>query len=237
MKKAIKRTLWITGILFGLLILAAIAFLIYFRSATKEMTPAETKGVNDSVFCIKNGFVNAYIFKSKNQYILFDAGMSEKRFLAEMKSLKIMPEQISSVFLTHTDGDHTGAMGLFKNCIVYMHKDEEQMINGQNSKGPFKTIWKYGPYRLLNNNDTIRIDGLRISIIHTPGHTPGSSCYSVNDNYLITGDNINVVEGKADHFVEMFNMDTEKQIESIKVLPELNIFQYILTAHHGIFKN
>jgi glyoxylase-like metal-dependent hydrolase (beta-lactamase superfamily II) len=237
MKKTVKRILWISGFVIGLIIIAAIAFLIYFLSATKGMTPAETKAINDSVYCIKDGFVNAFIFKTGNDCILFDAGMREKRFASEMKSLGISPDMITTVLLTHTDGDHIGAMGLFEGCAVYMHRDEEQMINGQNSKGPFRTIWKYGPYKLLNSNDTLLIGGLRIKIIHTPGHTPGSSCFTVNDNYLITGDNITVVNGKPEHFVKMFNMDTGKQIESIKALPELNNFKYILTAHHGVFKN
>jgi glyoxylase-like metal-dependent hydrolase (beta-lactamase superfamily II) len=237
MKRVVKRILWVSGIVIGLVIIAAIAFLIYFRSVTKQMTPAATTAINDSVYCVKDGFVNAFIFKTGNGYILFDAGMKEKRFASEMDKLGISPDKITTVLLTHTDGDHIGSMGLFKDCAVYIHKDEEQMINGQNSKGPFRTIWKYGPYKLLNSNDTLLIGGLRIKIIHTPGHTPGSSCFTVNDNYLITGDNITVVDGKPEHFVEMFNMDTGKQIESIKVLPELSSFKYILTGHHGIFKN
>jgi glyoxylase-like metal-dependent hydrolase (beta-lactamase superfamily II) len=119
-----------------------------------------------------------------------------------------------------------------------MHKDEKQMIDGTTGKTKFsKTRWKYGPYKLLNNNDTLLIDGLKIKILHTPGHTPGSCCYIIGTDYLATGDNLIVKNRKFEHFEEAFNMNTLQQIESIKLLPSPSLFKYILTGHHGVIKN
>jgi hypothetical protein len=59
----------------------------------------------------------------------------------------------------------------------------------------------------------------------------------INNDYLLTGDNSIVKDGKAEHFVEKFNMDTGKQVESLKALPDLKSFKYIMTAHHGMIKN
>jgi len=238
MNKIFKRTLWGIGILLGLVIIAATVFVINFILATRAMTPAETSAINDSVFVVKDRFVNAYIFKGKKSYLIVDAGFGKDNFRSELIKLGIPPDKITTILLTHTDGDHTGSIGLFTNPRIYMHKDEEQMINGQTAKmGPFKTKWKYGPYQLFNSNDTLSIDGLKVRIIHTPGHTPGSVCFVINDEYLLTGDNLVVVNGKAEHFVDKFNMNTSQQIESIKALPDLKSFKYILMAHHGIIKN
>ena len=238
MKKAVKIALWGFGILLGLLVIAGAFFIINFILATKKMTPADTSAVNDSVYCVKDKFVNAFIFKGKQSYLMVDAGISKESFRAELNKLGISPEKISTILLTHTDGDHIGALELFVNPAIYLHKDEEQMINGQTAKmGPFKTKWKYGPYKLLNSNDMLTVDGLKIKLIHTPGHTPGSVCYVINGDYLVTGDNLIVVDGKAEHFVEQFNMNTAQQIESLKALPDLKSFKYILTAHHGITRN
>jgi glyoxylase-like metal-dependent hydrolase (beta-lactamase superfamily II) len=237
MKKPVKIILWGVAILLGLILTIAAIFLINFISATKSMTPAETGAINDSVWCIRDKFVNAYIFKGKNNYMMIDAGIGEKIFRQELEKLKISPDKITALLLTHTDGDHIGAIGLFKNIAIYMHRDEEQMINGTTGKTKFsKTRWKYGPYNLLNNNDTLTIDGLKIKIIHTPGHTPGSCCYTIGNDYFATGDNLVVKNGKYEHFVEKFNMDTPKQIESLKILPDPSLFKYILTAHNGIMK-
>ncbi len=238
MKKIFKFSLWGFGILIGLIVIGSAVFLINFILATQKMTPAETSAINDSVFSVKDKFVNAYIFKGKQSYLMVDAGFGEGSFREELKKLGIAPEQITTILLTHADGDHIGAIGIFKNPKIYMHKDEEQMINGTTAKmGPFKTKWKYGPYILFNSNDTLTIDGLKIRVIHTPGHTPGSVCFVVNNDYLVTGDNLVFVDGKAEHFVEKFNMNTPLQIESLKNLPDLKSFKYILMGHHGVIKN
>ena len=238
MKKTVKRILWGVAVIIGIIITAAVIFLISFVKATKSMTPSETIAVNDSVWCIKDRFVNAYIFKGKNNYLMVDAGLGEKEFKTEMEKLGIHSDQITTLLLTHTDGDHIGSTGLYKNAAIYMHRDEEQMINGTTGKTKFsKPKWKFGPYRLLSDNDTLTIDGLRIRILHTPGHTPGSSCYILGSDYLLTGDNLIMKNGKYQHFVEKFNMNTAEQVESLKKLPEAGSFRYILTAHHGIIKN
>jgi len=202
------------------------------------MTPAETGAINDSVWCIKDKFVNAFIFKGKTSYLMVDAGFGRKSFNAELKKIGIEPEKITTLLLTHTDGDHIGAVSLLQNPKIYMQKDEEQMINGTTGKTKyFKTKWKFGPYTLLDDKDSLSIDGLSIKLIHTPGHTPGSCCFIIGGNYLVTGDNLVVSNGKYEHFVEMFNMDTPKQLESLKLLPIPGAFAYILTGHHGIVKN
>ncbi len=50
----------------------------------------------------------------------------------------------------------------------------------------------------LKDGDVIKIDGISIKIIHTPGHTPDSICLLVN-NKLLTGDTLFVGEcGRTD---------------------------------------
>jgi hydroxyacylglutathione hydrolase len=237
MKRLKKSIFWGLSIFSALLILAALMFFIKFQRATKAMSPAETGAINDSVWCIKDKFVNAYLFKGINGYLLIDAGISRKNFNNQLQKISISPEQITTILLTHTDGDHISAVSLFKNPNIYMQKDEEQMINGTTGKTKyFKTRWKFGAYNLLANNDSLIIDGLKVKILHTPGHTPGSSCYIIGDDYLVTGDNLIVKDGKYEHFIEMFNMDTPGQLESLKLLPDPGSFKYVLTGHHGIVK-
>lgn len=237
MKKVYKRILWGSVTLIGIIIIGMAIFLINFLSATRSMTPAETGAINDSVWCIKDRFVDAFIFKGKKSFIMIDAGIGEKRFRNEMIKTGISPEQIAALLLTHTDGDHIGATALFRNASIYMHRDEEQMINGTTGKTKYsKTKWKFGPYILLSSNDTLTIDGLKIRVIHTPGHTPGSACYIIGDDYLVSGDNLIYTDGMYEHFVEKFNMNTPEQENSLKQLPDPASFRYILTAHNGIFR-
>lgn len=237
MKKPVKIILWSVAGLVSFIVVAALLFLLNFYRATKAMTPSETIAINDSVWCVRDSFVNAFIFRGRQNYIMVDAGFSMKKFSAELDKLGIKPEMIKVVLLTHTDGDHTGSLALYKNAEIYMHRDEEQMVNGTTGKTKFhKTRWKYGPYKLLSDNDSLNFEGLKISLIHTPGHTPGSVCYIIGDDYLVSGDNLIMKNGKYEHFVEKFNMNTAGQIESLKLLPPPNSFKYILTAHYGVIK-
>jgi hydroxyacylglutathione hydrolase len=236
--RRLKRSLfWGIAIFAALLILAALLFFIKFHRATKAMSPSETGAINDSVWCIRDKFVNAYLFKGINGYLMVDAGISRKNFNNQLQKISISPEQVTTILLTHTDGDHTGALSLFKNPDIYMHKDEEQMINGTTGKTKyFKTKWKFGAYTLLENNDSLILNGLKVKILHTPGHTPGSSCFIIGDDYLVTGDNLIIKDGKYEHFVEMFNMNTPEQLESLKLLPDPGSFKYILSGHHGVLQ-
>ena len=97
--------------------------------------------------------------------------------------------------------------------------------------------WKYGPCTLIDGNDTLALDALNVRVFHTPGHTPGSCCYLIDGRYLATGDSLAYRSGRFEHFVDFFNMDTRRQEEAVKVLPDLKSVRYILTAHHGVIQN
>ena len=43
--------------------------------------------------------------------------------------------------------------------------------------------------RPVSPGDTLRVGGVEIDVLHTPGHTPGSVCFRVRDN-LVTGDTL-----------------------------------------------
>ena len=45
------------------------------------------------------------------------------------------------------------------------------------------------PEILLKNSDTISLGNLKLEVLHTPGHTPGSLCFRVG-RYLISGDTL-----------------------------------------------
>jgi glyoxylase-like metal-dependent hydrolase (beta-lactamase superfamily II) len=46
------------------------------------------------------------------------------------------------------------------------------------------------PFRPLGDGETITIGTARLGVLHTPGHTPESSCYLLDDAALFTGDTL-----------------------------------------------
>lgn len=57
------------------------------------------------------------------------------------------------------------------------------------------------PYTPARDGDTYRLgsNGPQIEAIHTPGHTPGSTCYLIEGKYLISGDTVFILSiGRPD---------------------------------------
>jgi hydroxyacylglutathione hydrolase len=99
--------------------------------------------------------------------------------------------EITHALVTHTHPDHVGggfagmeiagATELLEKCKakVVVHKAEAEFIKGLSSSDMIKT----------DNGDKVDVGDLEIQLMHTPGHTPGSQCFLV-DNRLVSGDTL-----------------------------------------------
>jgi hydroxyacylglutathione hydrolase len=99
--------------------------------------------------------------------------------------------EITHGLVTHTHPDHVGggfagmeiagATELLEKCKakVVVHKAEAEFIKGLSSSDMIKT----------DNGDKVDVGGVEIQLMHTPGHTPGSQCFLV-DNRVVSGDTL-----------------------------------------------
>jgi len=151
--------------------------------------------------------VHSYLLIGEEKSALIDTGLgidNIKRITDQLTNLPII------VLTTHVHWDHIGSHGEFKN--IYVHKDEEDwLVNGikklsieQIRKDVSRDItiptpetfnpetykpFKGNPTGLLNDGDEIELGNRKLTIYHTPGHSPGH--ISILDNskgYLFTGD-------------------------------------------------
>ena len=201
------------------------------------MKATETGEVLPNVYAISNRQVCFYIVKTDQKYIAFDAGGKSSMSAMELSRLNINPEDVAAVFLTHTDSDHVAALGLFTNAKVYISKPEEQLLNGSVKRSLFMKNKLPCPYEMLDDGETIEVDGISVRCMVTPGHTIGSACYIMDGKYLFSGDNFGIKNGKATLFIRLFNMDSEEQKKSISKIAELKAIEAIFTAHHGYSLN
>ena len=237
MKKPVKILLIGLGSVIGLIIILALAYMIYFKINTSNMTSIDTKEVNEKIFSVKDDFVNMFLIRTNDKYIAIDAGNDISIIENQMKKLNIDPDKVAVVLLTHADADHTAALTLFKNATVYLSNEEEQMINGKTSRFFLYNNKIDTEYKLLNHNQEMDISGVKVRCILTPGHTPGSMCYLINGMYLFTGDTMSLKNGKVEIFTDAFNMDTETERKSLTMLSGMTGPEYIFTAHHGFTDN
>jgi len=234
MNKSVKRVLLGIGIVVVILALVAGGLLLKMRAEIKNMKTMETTEIVPNVFSIKDSFVNMFLVKDNSTYVAIDAGNDIEVIKNELKKLIINPDSVVAVMLTHSDGDHTAALKLFKNAKIYLSKQEEQMINGTTSKfmGVGNKIYTKN-YILLNDQQTLTIGNLIITGILTPGHTPGSMSYLVNEKYLFVGDAFGLKNGKIDKPNDFFSKDMKTAISSFQKINNLLNAEYIFTAHNG----
>jgi glyoxylase-like metal-dependent hydrolase (beta-lactamase superfamily II) len=110
------------------------------------------------------------------------------------KILRIATEdemEVTHCFVTHTHPDHVG--GQFSGVQiegvtellekvkvkVVIHKAEAEFLKSLSPSDLIK----------VESGDEIDLGGVQIKLIHTPGHTPGSQCFLV-DNRLVSGDTL-----------------------------------------------
>ncbi|MGD1974571.1 MAG: MBL fold metallo-hydrolase [Desulfobacterales bacterium] len=87
-------------------------------------------------------------------------------------------------------------------------------------------------YRGVNDQDIFRFanEGPEIKAIHTPGHTPGSTSYLIDDKYLVTGDTIFILSigrpdlgGKAKEWSKLLHKTLRTKIagmdDNLLILP------------------
>ena len=105
-----------------------------------------------------------YVLKNKFTILIDTSSASAKEeLLNDLKTLKIPPEKVNVVILTHNHYDHIENLNLFKNAKIY--RAEELNENSKISEIP------------------------KMKIIETPGHTPESKCFLYQD-ILFSGDTI-----------------------------------------------
>ncbi len=237
MKKFFRKVLWTLGALVLLIIVFFVGYGILSRSAMKDMMPVETRQITDDVYAVKDKYVNMYLVKDDNHFIAIDAGIKKGVLKNEFKKLEIDPDKVRAVLLTHSDVDHAGGISLFDKAVIYIPKDEEQVINGETGR----FLW-FGNkidtenYKLLKDK-SFRIGDAKIQMIPTPGHTAGSACYIINDKYLFTGDALALHNGIIARFPKIINKNARKARRSMDRLTGLDDVQYIFTAHYGYTDN
>jgi hypothetical protein len=119
---------------------------------------------------------NAYVIADRDaaEAVIVDMPAESSQTLEAVGDLKVV-----AILLTHTHPDHWPDYDLVKEATdapVFCHPAEVML--------PAAKI-----DRPLTDGDHLTVGGLRLQVIHTPGHTPGSCCFLVG-RHLIAGDTL-----------------------------------------------
>lgn len=136
--------------------------------------------------------VNCYIIvcEATGAGAVIDPGDEAPVILNHIKQQRI---DVKLILLTHGHVDHLAHLSRIKKELgaeFLMHQDDVFLL-----KGLFAQALMFGlpnpgnpkPDRFVSDGDEIALGRLKIKVLHTPGHSPGSVTYFV-DNKLFVGD-------------------------------------------------
>lgn len=130
--------------------------------------------------------------------------------------------QITGALATHYHADHVGgtmmghtiegATTLVERCqcAIHVQRDEVPWVQRTTGLGASDLIEHEG-------GDTVRVGGIEIQLLHTPGHTPGSQCFLV-EGRLVSGDTL-FLEGCGR--TDLPGSDPELMFDSLQLLAGL----------------
>ena len=126
--------------------------------------------------------VNCYVVRSEDsdRCVVIDPGYDGQTVLRFLKEQNL---HLEAILLTHGHFDHVGAvkeLAAETDCKVFLHDLERTMPEAMTA-GPLYATDNY-PHRFS-------VAGMEFTVLHTPGHTPGSVCLICEDA-MFSGDTL-----------------------------------------------
>jgi N-acyl homoserine lactone hydrolase len=195
-----------------------------------------------------------WLIKHGSEWLLWDTGVPEsahsdprgwstlpklivyhldKTLTDQLAEIGLKPPDITRVAISHTHGDHIGNMGLFPNSAILMQRAEYSWIrspNGSNDNvnqlmalarellGTPKSL------QLIDGDTDVFGDG-SVTLVSTPGHTPGHQSLLVhleNSGFIIlSGDVVHLEESFDKNIVPSLNTSTQESLASMKTIRQM----------------
>ena len=161
------------------------------------------------IHTIPMGMALAYLVESEAGLVLVDAGIPgyERSVLRMMRAID--RDDLQLIYITHAHLDHYGSAAALRRMtgvpVAIHHADANFMARGEtllgSARGRGRLMHIIMPVIerllrpesveadiLLDNGETLSNYTLDATVLHTPGHTPGSSCLLVEKRYAFVGD-------------------------------------------------
>ncbi|BCW52104.1 MBL fold metallo-hydrolase [Arthrobacter sp. StoSoilB13] len=124
---------------------------------------------------------NVWIVGDEQECVIIDAPHDAQAIIEQVQGRKVL-----AILLTHAHNDHIGAVREVADAVqapIYLHPEDlvlwEQVY-------PDTTPDKY-----LSDGDVFTVAGAELRAIHTPGHSPGSTCFLLEEqDTVFTGDTL-----------------------------------------------
>jgi N-acyl homoserine lactone hydrolase len=189
-----------------------------------------------------------WLIKHGSEWLLWDTGVPEstlndprgwstlpklivyhldRSLTDQLAQIGLKPGDIGRVAISHTHGDHIGNMGLFPNATVVMQRAEYSWIHSPNGPNDNvnqlmalarKLLGTPKNLQLIDGDTDVFGDG-SVTLISTPGHTPGHQSLLVHLRHsgfiILSGDVAHLEENFEKNIVPSLNTDKAESIASM----------------------
>lgn len=196
-----------------------------------------TQQIAPGIFAVGSPAGSFYVAARAGSLACFDAGFSASQARQGFARLGLDPAAVTHVFLTHSDRDHVGGLPLFPGAAVFMSEREQAVIDGSEPRSLLflkRRNRSPGPFTPVADGQTISAGPFRVTALWTPGHTPGSTSYLLEEEALFTGDLLALKEGRARPSPRWICNDVEEDERSIhRLAARVPRAGLLCTGHSG----
>src|SRR5580692_6610472 len=206
-----------------------------------------------------------WLIKRGSQWVLWDTGVPEatlndpkgwstlpslivyhldKSITGQLAQIGLKTSDITYVAISHTHGDHIGNVGLFPDSTILMQRAEYTWISSPDGTNDNvnqlmalarKLMGTPKQLQLLDGDTDVFGDG-SVTLVATPGHTPGHQSLLVhlkNSGFIIlSGDVVHSEDNFARNIVPSLNTDKAASIASMD-----RVRRMMATYHAKLFIN
>ena len=207
-----------------------------------------------------------WLIKHGSEWLLWDAGVPEaalndprgwstlpklivyhldKTLTDQLAEIGLKPRDIARVAISHTHGDHIGNVGLFPNSTILIQQAEYSWINSPDGPNDNvnqlmalarKLLGAPKNLQLIDGDTDVFGDG-SVTLVSTPGHTPGHQSLLVhlkNSGFIIlSGDVVHLEENFEKNRVPSLNTNNAESIASMqKIRQMIAMYKATLFINH-----
>ncbi|MBA2507294.1 MAG: MBL fold metallo-hydrolase [Nocardioidaceae bacterium] len=143
----------------------------------EKVVTSGTFSLDGETFDVDN---NVWIVGDDAQVVVIDAAHDADAIIAAVGDRKVV-----ALVLTHAHDDHIDAAGALQQgtgAPAWLHPDDRML---------WDVLYSEGPQHDLSEGTVVSVGGVDLSALHTPGHSPGSTClYAPALGVLFSGDTL-----------------------------------------------